>query len=437
MISTGVNGEAGLVYAPRFQPPILIQLTAKPNISEALAALISYDGGKGNPMNRTRRYRDLFLMGLVVLLGFQNCSPSFQEPDNTDPRLGTLGDEDPQPEPTPRPATAQFRAGDPVSRNALGHLYTFELRALLDFAAYEAYSGEKAIALAPNGLAAVRFSTAASAAEVERAAIEACNAIAGQACALLMSGDTFKVDADKISADAQMLLKSGNAALVATDTPFLLDAQRVLVQNYLLTSSTSHAFKALALSPSGEAYSTYGHSQSEANRRALQICEYNAAITPCLIFAEGNQRVFNLANWDRAQRLRLFPAVLTQAEVPFIFDEDRPGLDPFFADLANQKIVALGIAQSGSYGAAQNGVKAEAERVAVERCSSGSSEACFLYSSVNSVELRWDRLPTKSVLRAVVCAVPRASCAAHKERGCAAATRWIANGGTLTRQSCN
>lgn len=385
---------------------------------------------------RSRKIRDLLLMAVVVVIGFQNCSPSFQEPDNTDPRLSNLGNEDPQPEPTPTPAAASFRAGDPVSRAALGHLYSFELRALLDFAVYENYSGEKAVALAANGLAAARFSHSATAAEVERAAVEACNAIAGQACALLMSGDRFAVDADKIASDARLLLKSGTATLVAADTPFLLDAERVRVQNYLGTSSTSHPFKALALSPSGEHYVSFGRNQAEANRRALHACEFGAVITPCLIFAEGNQRVFQLAGWDRGSRLRLFPAAVRQDELPFVFAEDLPGLDQAFADIDAAKVVSIAIGPSGSYAASQQPLKEDADKGALERCRTYDAN-CFLYSSNKTVALLWNQLPTRSVPRAVVCAVPRANCAAHQERGCAAATRWVLEGGQLARRACN
>lgn len=375
------------------------------------------------------------MLALVALLGFQNCSPSFREPDNTDPLLTNLGGEDPQPEPTPPPPPADFRAGDPVNRASLGDLYTFEMRALLDFAVYENFTGAKALALAANGLGAVRALSSGTQDDADRGAIEACNAIAGQACTLILSGGFFAVDSNRIPAEAKLLLKSGSAALNVADVPFIADAERTLVQNYLFTNSTSHPFKALALSPSGEYRTSFGKTQSEANRRALQACEFDAVITPCLVFAEGNQRVFNLAEWDRAQRLALFPAEVRQDRLPFIFDEDVADLDQIFADINAAKVVSIAIGRSGSFAASQQPLKEDADGGALSQCRT-FDDSCFLYSSNKKVALRWDQLPTRQVLRAVVCAIPRATCADHRQRGCAAATRWVGSGSNLRRAAC-
>lgn len=386
--------------------------------------------------SRLRRLSSTAIAGLLILLAFQNCSPTFKEPDNTDPRLAALGSEDPQPEPTPTPPPANFRTGDPVDRAALGSLFTFELRGLLDFASYENFTGAKALAIAANGLGAVRATNSGDQEDAERAAIEACNAVSGQNCTLLMSGNTFAVDSDKISAGAKMLLKSGSALLTPADAPFILDSERTLIQNYLNTSSSNAPFKALALAPSGELRYTFGKSQSEANRHALDLCEYDALVPPCLIFAEGNQRIFNLATWDRVQHLRLFPAPVVQERLPFVWDEDLADLDPIFALIAQGRVVSIAIGKTGTFGATQTALKEEADAQALAKCRSNDA-SCVLYSSNKGVSLRWDNLPSKSVLRAVVCAVPRANCAAHKERGCAAnARRWISEAGNLTQKIC-
>lgn len=370
------------------------------------------------------------------MIGFQNCSPSFKEPDTSDPRLATLGEEDPQPEPTPTPSAARFRTGDPVTRAALGDLLTFELRALLDHANYENHPGAKAIAVAGNGLAAVRFATSASDSEIERVAVESCNAISGQSCTLIASGDEFRVDADKLGSASLMLLKSGSASLLASETPMLLNADRDWITGtYLRTNSTSHPFKALALSPSGERYMNFGASQAEANRRVLQVCEYQAAITPCLLYAEGNQRIFDLASWDRVSRLRLFPADVKQADVPFIFDENRGDLTVFFTALESGRITSIAVGVAGSFGASTGQQVEDTNTKAVAECSS-VAETCFLYSNLKKVALIWNQLPSRNLPRAVACAVPRASCAAHQERGCAAATRWVFESGQLLKKSC-
>lgn len=383
-----------------------------------------------------KSFRPLWIGALLILIAFQNCSPTYSDPPAEDPNQSQLVDAEPTPEPTPVPPPANFRRGDAFSRAALGPIYSFELRAILDAANYENAGGAKAIAIAINGTGFARIAPTGTQDDADRGSIEACNAISGQSCSLVVSGHFFAVDSDKIWSQAQMLLKSGSSGLSASDVPFVLDGERSWVPAYLALTSSTSPFKALALAVSGEYRWAMGRSQSEANRRALQSCEFDAKLPPCLIFAEGNQRVFDLSHWDRAQALRLWPAKFDPDELPFIFEADRSQLTGIFSEIEQGFVAAIAIGRSGTFAGNKDIFKEDAEAKALARCKNIDA-TCFLYSSSKNVALRWDQLPSKDVPRAVACAIPRASCEAHKERGCGAAPRWLIENGLRVRKQCN
>lgn len=380
------------------------------------------------------RSNSLFF-GLLVLFAFQNCSKNLKDAEDPNNQSQVDPNLDPAFASLPTPAPYNFRSGERFSAAALGGALSTPLHSLLSSSNYLSSSSMKAIAVSNNGLGAVRVLNGGTQADADRMAVESCNAISGASCALAVSGDYFAVDSSQLRSAATMRLIGGSSALSPADVPFILDSERSTITSFLSTSSSHLPFKTLALAVSGEIRFGFGQSQNEADRRALQVCELEAELPPCLVFAQGNQRVFELNRWERISKLRLSPAFVKQNELPFILESDLPNLDAFFRRIQQGFVGALAIGRTGSRATYEAALPETAAPEALNRCKTYDT-SCVLYSLNQKVALSWDQLASSRISREATCAIPRASCSAHTERGCAPGDRWLSVNGRLTYRTC-
>lgn len=151
-----------------------------------------------------------------------------------------------------------------------------------------------------------------------------------------------------------------------------------------------NGFKAIALTLDGYGFMMFQRSgsilqstsQEEANRRALEACQFTSNNRPCSLFAEGN-----LVKYDENRFLtgmkRAIDLNLTQYKpnlVPLITDAIRDNQLKNYNNGTTQKALALSITGGGGYRFG-DASKSGARTKAVNNCESQpNNDVCFLYA---------------------------------------------------------
>ncbi|MGH1468135.1 MAG: hypothetical protein ACRBBP_04540 [Bdellovibrionales bacterium] len=386
----------------------------------------------------------LFLTLGVLTINFQNCSglSSADYGSNSDtvsqgesgliPVGDTTGDTDTTVE--ANGLTAIFADGDRFTGQTLVASGSF-LDSLIDRIDYETYSNSKAIAVATSGLGYAAL-TAGNSAEAERMAVESCNLLSGEACALIVSGNLFVVNSTTAFAAKEYKLNGyKDKAFNRGEIP--MSASRVRSSSVVTNFINAPGHRALAISITGGVYSVYTATNSltrpEVKRMALQRCELEAAIVPCVLYAVNETVVFDPMSWIKNSSINFSNNNVVAEPPPASRYGALTAIENLLDEVDREKY-AIYITPSGYgyFGRHATDVE-EARSEALAYCEAGvHGSRCIPYASSTGINLSPDDLKAKSNFSELFCKTVRYNCAAHLEMGCVrGAQYWVQNPGTL------
>ena len=274
--------------------------------------------------------------------------------------------------------------------------YVPQGRLVNDLATYEALTGFKAMAVAKNGVG-LGFSRSQyiSQEDANKAVLAACQVLAqNEPCSLFAEGNQLKYDESDFYLKHESVIESGPRVLDFAKIPGLIS---ILHQDLATRYATnlSMPYKAIAIGNYGKVPFMLGATQADANRRVLELCEAITAET-CTLYAEGNQVVFNVTefNWNYSIRyLQFAPTAFDASKVPFVGANFRT--DPnFFAGIpamvtqGRNPVVALGKEGHFWIGSAAGKTVAENRATAQTSCDAlipGGKHKCIIYSINNDI----------------------------------------------------
>ncbi len=337
--------------------------------------------------------------------------------------------------------TATFSSGERFTGQALVSQGSF-LDKLIEILKYETYSQGKAIAMAETGLGYAAF-TGESDDEAERMAIESCNLLSGQSCALIVSGDLFTVDSTTAFKDLEYRL-SGFEGSVFNRDEIPMSSTRVRASYVVNNFINAPGHRALALSPAGGAFAVFTTKNSitveEAGRMALQRCELEASLLPCILYAVDDKVVFKAGSWIKSSSINYSNNNAAALPPPASREESLNDIKDLIAETKRENY-AVYITPSGYgyFGRHKTDVE-EAKKQALGYCESGAdSSRCIFYASSKGVHIGPDDLYAKQNYPDLLCKTVRYNCSAHLEMGCVrGAQYWVQNSRTLEaeRTSC-
>lgn len=387
----------------------------------------------------------LFLTLGILTVNFQNCSglsSADYGSDSDTVSQGTSGlisvDDDYDDDEVGVEAeglTAVFSSGDSYVGQTLVSSGSF-LDTLIGILGYENYSsGGKAIAMAVNGLGYAAF-TETTNAEAERMAIETCNLLSGKSCALLVLGDLFVVNSSAAFTSLEYRL-DGFTGLTFSRGDIPMSSTRVRNSAVVSNFINAPGHRALALSPTGGAYSvfttTYSVSIAEAKRMAVQQCELEASIVPCIIYAVDDEVVFNAEAWIKTNSINFTNNNVAAVTPPASRNNALSLIKEMLADVGQEKY-AIYITPSGYgyFGRDETDVDV-ARAEALSDCESGvHSSRCIPYASSTGVNLSSADLYAKDTYPGLFCKTVRYNCSAHLKAGCASGAQyWVQDPSTL------
>ncbi len=387
----------------------------------------------------------LFLTLGMLTVNFQNCSglSSANYGSNNDTvsqgedGLIPIGDDTGGDTDTPVESnglTATFAQGDRFTGQTLVASGSF-LDSLIDRVGYENYSKSKAIAVAMNGLGYAALTTGSSA-EADRMAVESCNLLSGKACALIVSGNLFVVSSTAAFAAKEYKL-SGYKDRVFERGEIPMSASRVRSSSVVTNFINAPGYKALAISVTGGVYAVYTTTNSltkpEVKRMALQRCELEAALVPCLLYAVDDKVVFDPMTWIKNSNINLSNNNVVAEPPPASRYGALDAIKNLLEEVDRDKY-AIYITPSGYGYFGRHATDVEAARSqALTYCESGvHGSRCIPYASSTGINLSSGDLKAKSNFSDLFCKTVRYNCAAHLEMGCVrGAQYWIQNPGTL------
>lgn len=367
---------------------------------------------------------------------FQNCSSGA-----VDPAVAT---------PTPQGSnTDNWRSGDNFVYANVPQTYRSQMvETTLAALNYSSYPYSKAVAITANGLGFARLGAAGSAqSEINTRALETCFAISGgQPCALLASGSTFAVSRSDLPNSFTFRL---SAPAAMANIPFMSSTTASQVANLYLAAATP---KALAIGMDGTYFYTSNSASTpiantaEASRVALERCELSATITPCTLFAiDNNFTVFSAAFFNRTPSIDYSRTALA-TNIPGIRDAVfAQAIQNDYLSRVNGTTVfgAIYVTSAGTLGYAYGADATAADNNARTQCvnnnaSGNTNFPCFRYASSRLLS------PMASNLAAIRTmgmdfhckAIPRSSCAAHRQMGCITGQFYTGNFGSVSLENC-
>ena len=320
------------------------------------------------------KIKTLCLWALTIISSlflFQNCGSFSEEASTANPsELDVPNDE-------------KFKAGDPFDYVKIP--YNLDANFKKSVEKYSDRTGYKALALAANGLGSIRSSDAfMDQDDANLSALQDCQLLTKLPCSLFAEGDIIKYSEKMFYQNHSFWIED-----VEAFDPMLVPghARYWRIQNNYLTRT--NPYKAYAIGLQGATASGWSdHSQSEANRRALEFCEaHSFTFNPCTLYAVGNNVVFNSSdfNWAAQQIRGLAPDALNVSKIPFVRDIDRTGhiKDQYNKISASQHLV-IAITRYGHYRAILASTLAQARQTALNECNAALEASanfeCFVYS---------------------------------------------------------
>lgn len=330
--------------------------------------------------------------------------------------------------------TAVFAAGDTFTGQSLVSAGSF-LDSLIITIGYPAFSTGKAIAIANNGMGYAAL-TGSTDAEAERMAMESCNFLSGRSCALIVSGNTFVAASDQVFAGEDYILQDLTGEGFDRDQ---IPMARNLVRQSTVVSNFINApgNRALAISPTGGLYAVYTINTTltleEVRRMAVQRCELESAITPCALYAENTEVVFNPEAFMKRSSINFANNNVVALPPPASREGALTAIQILLNDIDREKyamyITPNGYGYFGTHATDVEQARAEA----LSRCESGiHGKRCIPYSSSTGVNFSVNDLIAKQNYAGLFCKTVRYSCSEHIAMGCSLGSQyWVQNPSTL------
>jgi hypothetical protein len=415
---------------------------------------------KSNKAKSNLTIASLALVLFVIGINFQNCSntASSNFGDSSSGGAGGLenvpivnpgdDDDDDPSTPTPTPGsgdepgsvTATFSAGDRYQGQVLVSANSF-LDTMLSTFNYRNYSFSKAIAVAENGLGYMSLSDVNNSSEAERMAVESCNLLANLPCALIVSDNTFVINSTDIANNLEYVIGGQNGnAFNRNQIPMTTNSVRnsTLVSNYI----NAEVEKAMALSVTGGVYVTYTYSyqltRQEVERMAVQQCELQAALTPCILYAVNDTVVFDPDDWVKRTQLVFNNNNVMAIPPPASRNGALTAIRSFLDGLTRDDKYAIAITANGYGFFASNSSLATAQSQASNNCINGAhGSRCIGYADSEGVKLTPEKTQAKSNYPSLYCKTVRYSCNDHRSVGCESGVYWVQNARSLGAEITN
>lgn len=344
-----------------------------------------------------------------------------------------------------------FRKGDVFTTEKLPSSSRMLMGFIEEYGYNDSGSGStKAIAIAQNGYGYASVGQGLNQTEESQIAILACNVLTGSPCALIAETNRFVVDARQLKDEPEKIFivpKSPGAGLTLKKTPFIGETVEGMPA-FLETYASKSGFKAIAVGIDGTISPAYTHdddhiqSEEEAKRMALETCEMSSTVVPCLLFAVGNEVVFDWTN--QLGKLSINYGKKTVAtSIPGMTDEhfNDYTLNFWSKYPASQVAVYINIDGAAGYGA--DVAASVAQKEALDYCknaadTSGSKESCFLYAFNSQIMMTASQIYAYRFSTKLHChSIPRASCEEHAAVGCTdPGTYYISAGSETTESAC-
>lgn len=394
------------------------------------------------------------LVGTIILIAvnFQNCSnmSSSDYGGNESVSQGQGGslDDIPVLNPSPNPdtdsggdsvngLTASFTQGERYRGGVLVSSNSF-LDTLISKFDYPSYTLSKAIAISTTGLGYMSMTDVVDTAEAERMAMESCNLLTGLPCALIVSENTFVINSDDLEDNLDYVLdgfkgQPFNRNRIPMASSKLRNS--AVVSNYIDAAEE----KALAVSITGGVYATYTYSfklsNEEVKRMAVQQCELESALNPCILYAVNNEVVFDPGDWVKKTSLVFNTNNVMAIPPPASRDSAREAIQNLLDATGRDKKYAIVITPNGYgfFGTADT--KEVALSTALNNCNSGAHRSrCIEYATSAGITFSTNTLNAKSKHGDLYCKTVRYSCADHFNAGCSGGVRWIQNSRSLAAE---
>jgi|GEM_PF-3640022 len=334
----------------------------------------------------------LFLSLGILTINFQNCSgvssSNYGDEEVVSDGSGSIVDDFlPIGNVTSTPnietgINAVFAEGDSFNGQTLVSSGSF-IDNFLDRLSYTTYSSGKAIAVASSGLGYAAL-TGGSNIEAERMAIESCNLLTGDECALIVSGNTFVVSSDDISNNMEYYLDSLNGKVFsASEIPMASTAKRdtAMVRNFT--------------NAPGRKQGSIDYTNNDVLAMPPPASRSSSLNSITTLLKEQGQKKY---------------AIYATPNGHGYFGRDEDDNDK----AASQ---ALSLCEAGVHGS-----------------------RCILYASSRGVHINPENTMAKTNFGSVYCKLPRYSCAEHRSAGCTdSGDYWVQDSSTLESvvMSCN
>ena len=395
----------------------------------------------------------LLLLSLVILtINFQNCSgvssSNYGDTDTVSDRTGSVVDDVlPVTPVTPNPndetgVTATFAVGDAFNGQDLVSSGSF-IDTLIETIGYAHYGSGKAIAVATSGLGYAALSESSNI-EAERMAVESCNFLSGESCALIVSGNSFSIASNDIANNLEYKLDGlKGKAFSASEIPMASTVKRdtAMVRNF----TNAPGNKALAVSATGALYAayttTYTLTEADVSRMAVQRCELESAITPCALYAVNTRVEFDSRAFMKKGSINYSNNDVLALPPPASRASALVAIENLLNEVGQDKYAIYTTPNGYGYFGADETDNVKADAVAKGHCESGvHGTRCILYASSRGVHISPDSTKAKMNFGALFCKVPRYSCAEHLAAGCMdKADYWVQDSSSLKSvvMTCN
>jgi hypothetical protein len=372
----------------------------------------------------------LFLSLAILTINFQNCSglssSNYGDNDAVTDREGSVVDDIlPITPTTPTPndetgLTAIFSVGDSFNGQDLVSSGSF-VDSMVERVGYVTYGSGKAIAVASSGLGYVAL-TGGTNLEAERMAVESCNLLATDSCALIISGNSFVIDSTDVLNNMEYKLDGlKGKAFSASEIPMASTAKRdtAMVRNFMNAPGN----KALAVSITGALYAAYTTthtlSESDVSRMAVQRCELESAITPCVLYALNTRVEFNPRGWMKKGSINYSNNDVLALPPPASRATALTSITTLLDEVGQKKYAIYATPNGYGYFGRHDNDNAEAEKLAKGYCEAGvHGSRCILYASTRGVHINPEDSKAKMNFNGLYCKSPRYSCADHRAAGC-------------------
>jgi hypothetical protein len=314
-----------------------------------------------------------------------------------------------------------FTQGQAFTGQTIVNINSF-IDSLISRLDYENYTLGKAIAIAENGLGYAAL-TDGSNSEASRMAVESCNLLTGDSCALIVSGNSFVINRADITSSLTYRLDGLTGGTFSMSAIPMASASRrdtATVRNFINAPGN----KALAVSITGGLFSAFTTTSSltvaDVSRMAVQRCELESAVTPCILYAVNTRVEFNPRAWLKRSSIDFANNNVLAVPPPASRSGSLTSIQTLLNETAQQQRYGIAITPNGFGYFGRHATSTDSARqAALDLCEAGvHGSRCILYASSAGVDIAPIATIAKRDFSTLFCRTVRSSCAEHLALGC-------------------